>query len=349
MSTRDSYRDAGVDIDVANEMKRGFIPLLEKRSATLNRPHAFAAIIDAGLRRYQDPVLVLKSEEPGSKQLIAFEENQIESVCADMINHLVNDCITCGATPVAIQDVVICGKLEPLIVQRIVSAISNSAKDQGCFLSGGETSEQPGVLADGRYVLSSSIVGVIERSRIVDGNSIGENDVVIGLRSSGLHTNGFSLVRHLMAKEPMLRARRIGGRSFIDAALDVHAPYYVCLKPLFDSELVKGAAHITGGGIRENLNRIVPADIDAVIDLSSYRPQKIFSVLRLAGNISDDEMLRAFNLGVGMTIVISADNAPRAIDMLRAGNCEAWLIGKTVSGTGKVICTNTIPWDLEGP
>ena len=164
-----SYRQAGVDIDAANQMKRDFSAVIEKKNVSLNLPKAFSAIIDAGLKNYVDPVLVCKSEEPGSKQLLAFDRDQVESVCADMINHLINDCIVCGATPVAIQDVIVCGSLEPSIVKRAVKAMAAAAEVQDCFLSGGETSEQPGVLPAGRYILSSSIIGVIERDGIVDG------------------------------------------------------------------------------------------------------------------------------------------------------------------------------------
>src|SRR5262245_5927421 len=207
--TNSSYRGAGVDIDAANQLKRDFSTLLERKNVTLNRKNAFAAIIDADLKRYDDPVLVFKSEEPGSKQMIAFDRDSVESVATDMVNHLVNDCIVCGATPVAIQDVIVCGKLDPAIARRVVAAIAAAAVAQDCFLSGGETSEQPGVLPEGRYILSSSILGVVERSRIIDGSAVAVGDVAVAIASSGLHTNGFSLVRRLMAEDPGLARARV--------------------------------------------------------------------------------------------------------------------------------------------
>jgi phosphoribosylformylglycinamidine cyclo-ligase len=342
-----SYKQAGVDINAANQMKAGFSAVIEKKNVSLNRRNAFSAIIDAGLKNYRDPVLVLKSEEPGSKQLLAFDRDQVESVCFDMINHLVNDCIVCGATPISIQDVVVCGKLDPAIVSRVVAAVANAAQAQDCFLSGGETSEQPGVLPAGRYILSASIVGVIERDAIVDGSAIAEGDVVLAIQSNGLHTNGYSMVRHLLAADPELAKRDVEGRAFADVILDVHACYYQCLKPLFAQSLLKGAAHITGGGLLENLNRILPDNVDANIDLGLFRPQKIFNIVRQVGKVSDADMLHAFNLGVGMAIVVAPEVADEVIVSLEKRNQSAWTIGKIVEGSGNVTCKSAITWSLS--
>lgn len=341
-----SYKKAGVNIDAANEMKQGFAPLLERRKVTLNKPNAFSAIIDANLKSYSDPVLVFKSEEPGSKQLIAFAHDRIESVCADLVNHLINDCIVCGATPVSIQDVIICGSLDPAIVKRSVSALAEAALAQDCFLSGGETSEQPGVLDNGRYVLSSSIVGVVERTRIVDGSKIERGDVVIALRSTGIHTNGYSLVRHLMTEDPNLASSLVEGRPFLDTILDVHACYYKCLKPLFESDLIQGAAHITGGGIKENLNRVLPATLDAELDLRAYRPHPIFHKIREAGGLSDEEMLRTFNLGVGAAIVVRPNDVESVQTVLSDHGQESFVIGNIVDGSAIVRCKGEIQWRL---
>lgn len=339
-----AYLNAGVNVDAANSVKAGFAELLEKRGVTLSGKNAFAAIVDPGFSRFKDPVLVLKSEEPGTKQLLAFENDRIESVCFDMINHLVNDCVCCGAEPVAIQDVIICGMLEADIVKRIVGAISDAAKQQGCFLSGGETSEQPGVLSRGRYVLSSSIIGIVERDRIVDGNSIAEGDVVIGLESSGLHTNGYSLVRRVLADHPGLLATDVNGRSVLDVLLDVHRPYYAALKPLFEMRTIKGVAHITGGGIAENLNRILPNNVDAAVHLQRYRPAAIFNLLREAGSVSDADMLRTFNLGVGMALVVSSSKLDVTMKSLEQSGCRAFEIGSIVPGDGRVQLSGNIGW-----
>jgi phosphoribosylformylglycinamidine cyclo-ligase len=342
-----SYKRAGVNIDAANAAKREFASLLVRDGMTLNRRNAFAAIIDAGLKRFRDPVLVLKSEEPGSKQVIGFEYDRIESICFDMINHLVNDCIVCGATPLCVQDVIVCGKLDTEIIKRTVGAIARAADDQGCFLSGGETSEQPGVLPDGRYILSASIVGIIERDEIVDGSAIRASDIVIGLKSSGLHTNGYSLVRRLMADVPSLANTSIGGRAFIDALLEVHMSYERALRPLFQQKLLRGAAHITGGGIQENLDRILPGDVDANINLGTYQPQEIFSLIREVGGLDDDEMLRTFNLGTGMAIVVNPKNMPATLAILAERGFDAKIIGRMVSGTGLVHLEGSIKWVRE--
>lgn len=339
-----AYLNAGVNVDIANSVKAGFAALLEKKGVTLSRKNAFAAIVDPGFSRFKDPVLVLKSEEPGSKQLFAFENDHVESVCFDMINHLVNDCVCCGAEPVAIQDVIICGTLEAEIVKRIVIAISDAAKQQGCFLSGGETSEQPDVLPRSRYVLSSSIVGIIERDRIVDGRSIAEGDVIVGLGSSGLHTNGYSLVRRVLADNPGLLETEVNGRPVLDVLLDVHRPYYPALKPLFEMKAIKGAAHITGGGIAENLNRILPNNVDAAVRLERYRPAAIFNLLREAGSISDADMLRTFNLGVGMALVVSSDELEATLNSLKQSGCPAFEIGSIVPGSGHVQLRGHIGW-----
>jgi phosphoribosylformylglycinamidine cyclo-ligase len=342
-----SYRQSGVDIDVANAAKREFAGLLERTGVTLNRPNAYAAVIDAGLHRFKQPVLVFKSEEPGSKQILAFQQDRVESVCFDMINHLINDCIVSGAIPVSVQDVVVCGKLDGSIIRRIVSAISRAAQAQGCFLSGGETSEQPGVLPADRYVMTSSIIGVVERDGIIDGLSICSSDVVIGIASSGLHTNGYSLVRRLLEDDPELSERRIGEQTFMDAIMEVHLCYERGMRPLFERSLIKGAAHITGGGIRENLNRILPSDLDAVVDLRAYRPHRVFDMIRAAGRLDEDEMLRTFNVGIGMTIVVAADAVETVLSSLKDTGYSAVPLGHIQAGHGEVKCEGKIDWNWD--
>lgn len=340
-----TYKASGVDISAANEMKASFSAALEKSGTTLNRRNAFAAIFDANLSAYRDPVLVFKSEEPGSKQLLALERDRVESVCTDMINHLVNDCMVCGATPVAIQDVIVCGKLDPSLVKRAVKAIAQAAAAHGCFLSGGETSEQPGVLGEDVYVLSSSIIGVVERDGIVDGSTVAPGDVVLALRSSGIHTNGYSLVRHLIGRHPELLNTLVDGRPFGEVILDVHQSYLACMKPLFERSLVKGAAHITGGGIGENLNRILPDTVDALVSLSSYKPNPIFRLLREVSQLQDQELLRIFNLGVGLAIVVAQENMSEVTSVLDQFEIETWPIGEIVTGAGDVRFIGSIPWN----
>jgi len=329
-----------VNIDLANSAKKDMTAHLNRTDARiLNKTSDFACLYDLGHIKMKNPVLVIKTEEPGSKQLIAAKHDRIEGVCFDMINHLINDCIVMGATPLAVQDAIICGKLDKAIVTRIVKAVSEACTQNGCLLTGGETSEQPGVVPDGAYILTSSIVGVVEKKHIIDGSSISAGDVVIGLASNGIHTNGYTLVRKLMEQKPEILKADVGGESFIDAILKPHVCYYPALKALFGKKSpLKGMAHITGGGIRENLNRVLPKTVNAEIDLSKYDVTPIFKVIKEFGQVSDADMLRTFNMGVGLTAVVSKENADKVIAHVTSYGIEASVIGEIVSGEGNVIC-----------
>jgi phosphoribosylformylglycinamidine cyclo-ligase len=334
-----------VDIDVANDTKAGLSAVIDgKDSRVLNRVGAFASLFELDVARFRQPVLVLKTEEPGSKQVLAFQHDRIESVCFDMINHLINDCVVMGAEPLAVQDLIICGRMEKQSITRIVSACADACAAQGCALTGGETTEQPDVVPAGTYLLGSSIVGVVERDRMIDGSRIERGDVVIGVASSGPHTNGYTLIRDLLSKTPALAAQEVGDATFLDAVLEPHRCYYKALKGLFAQEVVTGLAHITGGGIRENLDRILPATLDACIDLALYRTPLVFDRIRRAANASPEEMLRAFNLGVGLTVVCRQRNAEAVLEHLLAARENAYVIGEIVSGSGSVQCRGEVPY-----
>lgn len=334
-----------VNIDLANETKQEMAKTInsgDKR--VLNKLGAFASLFDISMEEYKNPVLVLKTEEPGSKQLLAAQYDKIEGVCHDMINHLINDCIVMGATPLTVQDAIICGKIDKDVVTRIVKAVSAACEEHGCILTGGETSEQPGVLEDDAYILTSSIVGVVEKEEIIDGSAIQEGDVVISLESSGIHTNGYTLVRTIMKENPAIMEEQFEGKSFIDTILTPHRCYYNELKGLFKTGKINGLAHITGGGIRENLNRILSKDLDAEISLDSYVIPPIFTALRKFGNVQDEEMIRTFNLGVGMALVTSGDNADEIIDYLGQQGIACHVIGSIVKGEGSVVCKGQLQW-----
>jgi phosphoribosylformylglycinamidine cyclo-ligase len=334
-----------VNIDVANEAKAGLADILDgKDPRILNRVGAFASLFLLDLGKYSEPVLVLKTEEPGSKQVLAFQHGRIESVCTDMINHLINDCIVVGAEPLAVQDLVVCGSLDRQVVTRIVSAVAEACQAQGCCLTGGEVSEQPDILPAATYILGSSIVGVVERSKVIDGSDIRQGDAVIALGSSGPHTNGYTLVRDLLKRDPSLAERSVGETSFIEAVLAPHRCYYQSVKDLFDGSL-SGLAHITGGGIVENLNRILPRTCDARIDLSQYRPPSVFGVIRDAAKASQDEMLRTFNLGVGLAVTCRSERADSVVQHLIASGENAYVIGEIVAGAGAVDCYGMINYD----
>jgi phosphoribosylformylglycinamidine cyclo-ligase len=334
-----------VDIDLANRTKKEMAASLESADGrVLNKLGAFASLYDIEMPEYRHPVLVMKTEEPGSKQLLAFKYHKVESVCRDMINHLVNDCIVMGARPLVVQDAVICGKLDKEVVNRIVRAISECCRENDCSLTGGETSEQPGVLAPGAYVLTSSIVGIVERDEVIDGSKIREGDVLIGLESSGPHTNGYTLIRRLLAEDPSIAEADIDGLSFLDRVMEPHRCYYRGLRELFPTGILRGLAHITGGGIKENLNRILPGSLDALVRLGDYPQSSLFSFIRKAGKLDEAEMLRTFNLGVGLVAVVRAADADRAIGLLAARGLPARAIGDIVPGSGKVATVGGFPW-----
>jgi len=329
-----------VNIDAANETKQQMRSILETQNArVMNKVGAFASLYDFSNLPYKDPILVLKTEEPGSKQLIAAQYDKIENVCYDMINHLINDCIVMGAVPLTIQDAIICGKLEKNIVTRIVKALTEACAMQECVLTGGETSEQPGVIPAGAYILTSSIVGVVEKDDIIDGSKIKCGDIVLSLESSGIHTNGYTLVRKIMKDNP-----EIVTEAFIDTILEPHRCYYLALKDLFTTNYISGLAHITGGGIRENLNRILPSDLDAEIDLALYKIPAIFKTLKEYGNITDAEMLRTFNLGCGLAVVCREEYVSHLIEHFTKYLIDCYPIGKIACGNGNVNTINNLNW-----
>lgn len=342
-----SYKQAGVDIDNADATKK---VMAEKMATTdtrvMHRPGAFASLFDAKFDGYTHPVLVLKTEEPGSKQKIAFAHNRPASIAYDMINHLIDDIIVAGAKPLAVQDCIVCGKLQKDVVIALVEAIRNACRDNDCHLVGGETSEQPGVLEAGLYILSSSIVGVVEKSKIIDGSAIQLGDTVIAVPSNGLHTNGYSLVRALMAKNPELEKEIVPGTNdtFLDAILKPHTCYYQAFKGLFDDARLHGIAHITGGGIAGNLNRILPENRNATIDAGKLRILPIFKRIRELGQVPDADMLKTFNCGIGMTMVLKPEAVDAAIAHLAKHNLTAYPIGTIVEGNQTVTYTGQVNW-----
>ncbi len=345
MSEPLTYKHSGVDIDAANSLKRELKTMLRNDDPrVLNGVGAFGSLYRIGFPEMADPVLVLKTEEPGSKQLLAFQHDRFESIGHDMINHLINDCIVMGARPLAAQDAIICGKLEKEKVIRMIAGIDAACRAQGCTLTGGEVSEQPDVIEAGRYILTASVVGIVDRGDVIDGSGIGAGDAILAVEASGLHTNGYSLVRRLLERNPGLERWIVGGPNFIDRILEPHRCYYSYLKDLFPRKIIRGMAHITGGGIRENLNRILPPGIDARIDLGAYRVPPVFSIIRGESGADDDEMLRTFNLGVGLAIVCAPKDVAEIVGHLKKKDLPAWPIGETIAGEGKVTIKGALRW-----
>lgn len=328
-----SYAAAGVDIAAADAAKEAMAASLETNDRrVLNRLGAFATLFDASFPGYRHPVLVLKTEEPGSKQKLALAHDRVESLCHDLVNHLVNDIIVMGAHPLSVQDAIICGHLDGPIVNRLVAGLAEACRAQGCSLTGGETSEQPGVLDEGTYILVANAVGVVERDQIIDGARITAGDQVIAVASNGLHTNGYSLVRALLAREPALASVDVEGEPFLDVILRPHRPYYAAIRDLFTDEGLHGLAHITGGGIEGNLRRIIPTTLQARIDLAALRPPAVFGVIRERGGVDDADMLRTFNLGAGLIIVAAPDATGAISAHLAAQGYESRVIGAIGAG-----------------
>lgn len=339
-----SYSKAGIDITYTDTIKREMAKHLDtKDDRVLNGLGPFASLYDIKFQEIENPVLVLKSEEPGSKQKLAIEYGYSESICHDMVNHLVNDIVVMGAKPLAVLDTIVCGNAEADTIKTLVKGVSDACKENECSLVGGETSIQPVVVDPGVYVLTSSIAGIVERSKVIDGSQIKEGDAVLAIASNGLHTNGYSLVRLLMDKMPQIKLDKIDGLTFIEQIMKPHTPYYRSIKDLFDKDVIHGMAHITGGGIEGNLCRIIPEGLSAKIDLSKIKILDIFKYIRNNGNISDEEMLRTFNCGVGFNIVTNQkDKAAVMHHVSRFYDC--YEIGVIESGDRKVKFENRLNW-----
>lgn len=339
-----SYSKAGVDITYTDTIKKEMSKYLETGDRrVLNSMGAFASLYDIHFPTLKNPVLVLKSEEPGSKQKLAMEYGYTESICHDMINHLVNDIAVMGAKPLAVLDTIVCGNAEKDTVKTLVKGISDACKLNECSLVGGETSIQPSVVESGVYVLTSSIAGIVPKSEIIDGSAIKEGDTVLAIASNGLHTNGYSLVRLLMDKMPQIKLDKINNLTFIEQIMKPHTPYYKSLKGLFGKNVIHGMAHITGGGIEGNLCRVIPNGLSAKISLSKIKILDIFKYIRNNGSISDEEMLRTFNCGVGICMVVSKEDKAAVMKHIKQFY-DCYEIGTIQKGERKIIFEERMNW-----
>jgi phosphoribosylformylglycinamidine cyclo-ligase len=332
------YRSSGVDIDAGNETVRRIKGLARGTftPGVLSEIGSFGGLFHVGAAGMRDPVLVASADGVGTKLKVAFLANRHGTVGADLVNHCVNDILVQGATPLFFLDYVATGRLAPDVAEQIVTGMARACRENGCALLGGETAEMPGFYADGEYDLAGFIVGAVERDRLVDGSTLVPGDVLVGLPSTGLHTNGYSLARRIVferlglavdAHVPEL------GTTLGDALLAVHRSYLGAVRPLLDRGLAKGLAHITGGGITENLPRIFPEGVGAEIDRSSWDVPPIFRLLQRGGGVADDEMLRAFNMGIGLIVACEAGRSGEVVEALRAaGEPGARVVGRLVAG-----------------
>ena len=339
-----TYSKAGVDISYTDSLKSEMAEYVNSPNPrVLNGLGPFASLYDIRFDNIKNPVLVLKSEEPGSKQKLAMKYGYTESICHDMINHLVNDIIVMGAAPLAVLDTIICGNAEKDTIKSLVKGISEACRENECDLVGGETSIQPGVVDKGVYVLTASIAGIVDKENIIDGSKIQPGDKVLALESNGLHTNGYSLVRLLMDTMPQIRNEKLDDATFLEAIMKPHTPYYKAVKGLFGNTSVHGMAHITGGGIEGNLSRIMPVGLSSRIDLSKIGIPNVFKYIKSNGNISENEMLNTFNCGVGFIIVVEPRaEADISKDVSQFFKC--YTIGEIVQDKSLVTFVNKLIW-----
>lgn len=339
-----SYSRAGIDIAYTDSIKKEMAEHLETGDKrVMNGLGPFASLYDIHFPEIKEPVLVLKSEEPGSKQKLAMEYGYTESICHDMINHLVNDIAVMGAKPLAVLDTIVCGNAEKDTIKTLVKGVSEACRENECSLVGGETSIQPLVVDSGVYVLTSSIAGIVEKSKVIDGSKIKEGDTVLAIASNGLHTNGYSLVRLLMDKMPQIKLDKIEGMTFIEQIMKPHTPYYKAIKGLFDTDMLHGMAHITGGGIEGNLCRVIPEGLTAEIDLGRLRIPEILKYIKKNGKVSDEEMLHTFNCGAGF-LLVTEEKCKEQVMKHVSSYYDCYEIGEIKSGGQKIKFTGRPDW-----
>ena len=339
-----TYADAGVDIDRANRTKKRIKYLAHKTftRGVLSEIGGFGGLFSVDKTKFPDPVLVSSVDGVGTKLKLAFEMGVHHTVGADLVNHCVNDIAVQGATPMFFMDYLATGKLDPEIAEKIVEGLADACKHNGCALIGGETAEMPGFYPDGEYDLAGFIVGVVERERIITGKAVEIGDVVLGLASNGLHTNGYSLARKLLFEvahyTPETYVNELKGKVG-NELMRTHKSYWPAVKRLVDGECVSAMAHITGGGITENLPRVLPRGVAAVIEMGSWPIPPIFEHMQTLGNVPQDEMLRTFNMGLGMLLVVPSKKFKKAQTVLERAGEKAFTVGRIVKGDRKVIYT----------
>jgi phosphoribosylformylglycinamidine cyclo-ligase len=333
------YGSAGVDLDASNAAKNRIKKLVESTftSGVVGGFGGFGGMfrLPSGLDK---PVLVSSADGVGTKIKVAIEANRHDSIGRDLVNHCVNDILVQGALPLFFLDYVAFGKLDPEVVEAVVAGVVAGCRENGCALIGGETAEMPGLYEPPDYDLAGFIVGYVEESRILGPQRIRPDDVLVGLPSSGLHTNGYSLARKIVSERLGLRMDQAfpnGGGAVADILLAEHRSYLPALKPVLDR--VHALAHITGGGLPGNLDRALPPTLDAVVDTSSWKIPNVFRVLMEAGAVEPAEMYRTFNMGVGMVVTCEPSDASAVLSAASKAGVEGWILGSLKPGTGAVI------------
>ncbi len=330
-----TYKDAGVDLDAAERAKRSFAALLDASgdTNTLSGLGAFGGLyaVPEGLAQ---PVLVASADGVGTKLKLAFLSGRHDTVGRDLVNHCVNDILVQGAVPLFFLDYLATGQLDEGVAAQVVGGVSGACRENRCALLGGETAEMPDFYGEGEYDLAGFVVGVVERDRILDGSAVRPGDRLVAIRSSGLHTNGFTLARTIVFERMGLTVDDPfpgESASVADVLLRVHRSYLGPVRPLLDEGAIRAMAHVTGGGIQGNLPRVLPEGLGARIDCDSWTVPNVFRQLGRAGGVEPGEMFRVFNMGVGMILVVAPD---REAAVLAALGDEAWPLGEVVRGAG---------------
>jgi len=325
-----TYRDAGVDIDAGDRLVENIKPFAKKtlRKGVLSGIGGFGALFEIARARYRDPVLVAGTDGVGTKLKLAFELDRHATIGIDLVAMSVNDILTHGAEPLFFLDYYACGRLDVATATQVVKGIAAGCAQAGCALIGGETAEMPGMYSAGEYDLAGFAVGVVEKRRIIDGSRIVAGDVILGLASSGAHSNGYSLIRRIIATKGVDLSADFHGRALGDVLLEPTRIYVKPVLKLLKSVAVKGLAHITGGGLVENVPRVLPTGLAARIERAAWRLPPLFRWLQAEGNIADAELYRVFNCGIGMVAVVAPADAARAVKVLTAAGETVWRIGR---------------------
>lgn len=337
-----TYADAGVNISRANKAKQRIKYLAQKTytKGVMSEIGGFGGLFAVDKKKFRDPILVSSVDGVGTKLKVAFMMDFHSSIGADLVNHCVNDIAVQGATPLFFMDYLATGILDPETAEKIVGGLAEACHHNGCALIGGETAEMPGFYPEGEYDLAGFIVGAVDRKKVITGKDVKVGDVLIGLPSNGLHTNGYSLARKLLFEvakySPEKYVTEIKNKVG-NELLRTHKSYWPVIRRLLEADCVSAMAHITGGGITENLPRVLPKGTAAVIDLGSWPVLPIFTHLQKLGNVPFDDMMRTFNMGVGMVLVVAAAKFKKAQVLIDRANEKGYTIGRIVKGDRKVI------------
>ena len=342
------YAAAGVDIDAkAAALARARADIRSTFNAqVLGDVGGFGGLFQPDLSKYREPVLVGSTDGVGTKLKVAIAAGRHDTCGADLVNHCVNDILVQGARPLFFLDYIATGKIEPGVLEQVIAGVARGCRENGAALIGGETAEMPGFYAAGEYDVAGTIVGIVEKAKILDGSRIGAGDIALGLPSAGLHTNGYSLARRIffeeLGKKPDDSVKGLGG-SIADALLAPHLSYLPALEPLLGAGLVHGMAHITGGGFYDNIPRVLPEGLDVVIKAGAWPVLPVFEVIEREARVSFEEMHRVFNMGIGMVVFAAPSDLAAIAGVWKAAG-QSWYAIRNVKGGGsRLVCIEPLP------